>query len=223
MKKKLNILVAEDHEFFVDGITNHLKSFDFINNIYTARNGAEASLLINDYPIDFLITDVDMPVLNGIELSKRIKKEKSHIKIIIVTQYTDRRHIKPLLNAGVDAIVDKINAKQEIGKALKKALAGENFYTQSIQQVIVSIATGKKKDTQQGVILDLTAREQELLPFIAAGLSNKEIVKRLKKLPEKIVISEHTVEWHRKNLYLKFDAHNAAQLAKKARDFDLLD
>lgn len=223
MKHKLDILIAEDHDFFIDGIKTYLEKIPEINKIFTALNGKEALQVIENKNIDILISDIEMPEINGIELSRKLKQEKGQIKIIIVTQFCDKSHILPLFKIKTDAIINKIDAKNEIKEAIETVLKNRNYYSKNIQETINSILLGKKEKKRIGIIPHLTRREKQLLPYISEGLSNAEIAELLEKLLKKIILSPHTIEGHRKNLYIKFEAHNAAQLAKKTGDLGLLD
>ena len=222
MKNKINILIADDHHYFIDGIKNHLSSFENIGHIHTANNGNECLKIMENNQIDILISDIDMPKMHGIELSRKLKQEKPEIKIIIVTQFADREHILPLIKIKTDAILDKADAKNEIKNSISAILDNKNYYSPKIQELVNSIILRKKIKQKHGVIPHLTRREKEFLPYIAQGLSNKEITTKLQNLSQKIILSPHTIEGHRKNLYLKFEVRNAAQLAKKVNDFGII-
>ncbi len=224
MQNKPNILIAEDHDFFTDGIKNHLETMPETGKIFTAKNGRQSLEIIENNKIDILITDIQMPEINGIELCRKLKKEDSKIKIIVLTQFYDRKHVLPLLKIKIPSILGKVDAKTELNDAIAAVLDNKNYYSPIIQETIHSIIMGKKKIKQaDGVIQPLTRREKQLLPYVARGLSNQEIVNVLANLPDKIILSPYTIDGHRRNLYMKFNVHNAAKLAKEARDFGFLD
>jgi len=214
MKNKQNILVAEDHQFFIDGLTNHLNKFSDIN-IYTAKNGKQALEIIKNNKIDVLISDINMPEMNGIDLCENVKAKNPHIKIIIITEYADREHILPLLRIRVDAIINKIEAKEDILLAMEAIFNNKKYYSNRIEELRIAIIEGRRPKQESG-IPSLTNREKELLPYITEGQTNK-------KIAEQFYLSHYTIEGHRKNLYLKFDVHNAAELCTKAFKFGLLD
>ncbi|MBN2662567.1 MAG: response regulator transcription factor [Bacteroidales bacterium] len=222
MKNKLNILIADDHEFFVDGVEKHILNINFVGNVYKASSGTKALEIINTNKIDVLISDIAMPELNGIELTKKLRLLKKQIKIIIVTQFSDRQHILPLLKQNIDAIIDKAEAKNELERTFQAISLNIKYYSPIIQKTANSILLGSKVKKNTGVIPNLTRREKEFLPYISQGLSNKEVVELLERQPNKIILSPQTIESHRKNLYLKFDVHNSAQLLKKAIDFGFI-
>ncbi len=216
MKNKTNILIADDHPFLIDGISSHLQKEIEEVRIWTANNGEQALKIIEEEKIDVLISDIDMPKMNGIELSEKVKNNFPKIKIVILTQFTDRQHISPLIRIRVDAILDKVEAKNDIHSALIAISESNKYYSEKIQKLVIAIVSGERPQPVNGVVPQLTRREKEFLPYIAQGQTNKEIA-------ERFYLSHHTIDGHRKNLYLKFTVHNVAQLATKARNFGFID
>lgn len=222
MKRKINILVAEDHGFFIDGLTSYLKNLEDTDIIHTASNGLECLKILENNPIDLLISDIDMPLMNGIELCQKIRLKHPDFKIIIVTQFSGREYIKPLIAARVNAILDKIDAKNDLEDAISFVFKNRRFYSSKILDIIDAIAEGKKTK-KNTLIPHQTKREKEFLPYFCQGMSNIAITELLQNLPQKVILSPHTIEGHRKNLYMKFGVSNAAQLAKKAYDYGLIE
>ena len=222
-QKNIKILIVDDDPMFLDGIREYFRKRCLTKNFEITNNSLEAKNLAIKDDFDIIITDIKMYPLNGIELSDQIKMYKPEQKLIVLTQFTDKEHIFPLFKLGVNAIIDKISAKQDILKALKKVLDGQKFYSKKIQEQIEQYLKSKRKiRTNSDDLPKLTRREEFLLPYIARGLSNKEIAKILQNLPEKIFLSEYTIETHRRNLYLKFNVKNASQLTYKAQLYGLL-
>src|SRR5215210_6578858 len=196
----INLLIADDHRLITDGISKIIESEKTIGEIYTANNGREAvdKALIND--IDCVIIDVNMPVLNGLEATKLIKKEKPFIKIIVVSMLCDASIVNKMLKAGADAFINKDTGKDELLKAIDKVMHNEkyispeisnNLFTHLADQNVINTETEKH----------LTTREIEIIRYIAEGLTNIEIA-------TKLFLSTVTVDTHRKNMLNKLKLKN---------------
>lgn len=143
-------------------------------------------------------------MLGGIDLCLKIRNEFPEIYIIALSTFNQRSYIAQMMQNGASGYLLKSATKEEIEEAITTVLQGKLFFN------ISSIATPNEKDTPL-----LTRREKEILLLIADGLTNNEIGK-------KIFLSPHTVDSHRKNLFIKFDVNNVALLVKKASQAGLL-
>jgi DNA-binding NarL/FixJ family response regulator len=206
-------LIVDDHDFILHGVESLLKQH-FPKCIVHKAKSAEEALLVLNQQTDLLISDVSLPGKSGIELAELARLQFPELKIISLTQHTELWVIKQLLNARVDAIVLKENEQIEILKAIETVTKNENYYTHSVQQIIINSLT-KKSIPKTTLILNLTLREKEILELIAKGKTTLEIA-------EQLFLSPKTVEVHRKNLFLKFDVKNAVSLVKKAIDIELI-
>jgi len=210
----INLLIADDHQLIIDGLIKILENEKIIGEIHSANNGHEAldkALTLN---IDCVIMDVNMPVLNGLEATKLIKKEKPEIKIIVVSMFCDAAIVNKMLKAGADAFINKDTGKSELLKAIDKVIHDEKYISPEISLNLfthlkdrnVTNAESEKK---------LTAREIEIIRYIAEGLTNTEIA-------DKLFLSTVTVENHRKNMLAKLHLKNTAALVKYAAEHKLL-
>ncbi len=216
MTQKLNILLADDHDYFLDGLQADIKKIPNVNKIFRANTGIEVLEIVKKHEIDILISDIQMPKLNGIETVASIKKSNKQVKFIFLTSYYDIQHIKPLFKLGVNVILDKENVKNDIFKAINAVIEGENYYTKLIQKTINDILKGKQKNNIKTGVPMLTKRERELLKYFTQGFTNKEIAKKL-------MLSPATVDTHRANIYFKFDVHNSTKLIVKALQYGLIE
>src|SRR5215471_20114 len=123
----INILIADDHQLIIDGLTNILANEKIISNIYSANNGREAADKALAENIDCVIMDINMPVLNGMEATKLIKKEKPYIKVIVVSMQCDAAIVNRMLKAGADAFINKDTGKSELLKAIEKVMQNEKY------------------------------------------------------------------------------------------------
>lgn len=213
----MNLILADDHDYFLDGLEMHLLTCPEIENIYRAANGAEILDLLAKKQADSLLTDIRMPVMDGIATVQEIGQQHRDIAIGVITEYYDVGHIKPLWQAGVSIILDKRFIKYNIPKALKVLQVKGTFYSELIMPVIQEIERSlSKTEGLQIPTPQLTKKEKQILPYLAKGLSNNEIARIIER-------SSNTIDTHRSNIYSKFSnaykekINNAAKLAQKAR------
>lgn len=210
----VNILIADDHQLIIDGLSTILTNEKTVGKIYSANNGKEAVDIALQNDIDCVIVDINMPVLNGLEATKVIKKEKPGIKIIVLSMQSDASIVNKMLKAGADAFVNKDTGKEELLRAIEKVMADGKYISPEIANNLFSHLSEKKIiDAEPGK--RLTPRELEIVRYIAEGFTNNEIAKRL-------FLSISTVDTHRKNILSKLQLKNTASLVKYAADNNLL-
>ena len=210
----LNLLIADDHQLIIDGLSTILGNEKRIGTIYTANNGKAALDMVQLHDIDCVIMDINMPVLNGLEATKAIKKEKPHIKVIVVSMLCDAPIVNKMLKAGADAFINKDTGKSELLKAIEKVMSGEKYISPEISLDLFTHLSDRNL-SQSVNERQLTPRELEIIRHIAAGLTNIEIATTL-------FLSPATVDTHRKNMLAKLHLKNTAALVKWAADHHLL-
>jgi DNA-binding NarL/FixJ family response regulator len=210
----INLLIADDHQLIIDGLSKILETKKMISTIYTANNGKEAVDKSFAHDIDCVIMDINMPVMNGLEATKLIKKEKPHIKIIVVSMLCDASIVNKMLKAGADAFINKDIGQDELLKAIEKVMNDEKYISPDISlKLFTHLNDRDVTDTENEK--HLTPREIEIIRHIAAGLTNTEIA-------AKLFLSTVTVDTHRKNMLAKLQLKNTATLVKYAADHKLL-
>ncbi|SRR6266498_4129515 len=210
----INLLIADDHQLITDGLSQILKSEKTIGEIHTANNGKEAVDKVFTHDIDCVIVDINMPVLNGWEATKLIKKEKPDIKVIVVSMFCDASIVNKMLKAGADAFINKDTGKSELLKAIDKVMQGEKYISAEISTNLFTHLTDRNVNTPEHEKY-LTEREIEIIRYIADGLTNQEIA-------AKLFLSTVTVDTHRKNMLAKLHLKNTATLVKYAANHKLL-
>src|SRR4051794_8614825 len=150
--------------------------------------------------------DINMPVLNGLEATKLIKKEKPDVKVIVVSMLSDASIVNKMLKAGADAFINKDTGKDELLKAIDKVMRDEKYISPEISNNLFTHLNGRNNSTCEQD-KHLTAREIEIIRFIADGLTNHEIA-------DKLFLSTVTVDTHRKNMLAKLNLKNTASLVK---------
>ena len=210
----IHLLIADDHQLIIDGLTKILETENTIGEIYSANNGREAVDKVSTHNIDCVIMDINMPVLNGLEATKLIKKEKPEIKIIVVSMFCDAAIVNKMLKAGADAFINKDTGKNELLRAIDKVMHGEKYISPEISTNLFTHLSDRNVSGTENE-KHLTTREIEIIRYIADGLTNNEIA-------DKLFLSTGTVDTHRKNMLAKLHLKNSAALVKYAAEHKLL-
>ena len=206
--KKINIFLVDDHALFREGLRFLLKKMDFVDQILDAKNGAEFLEKIVDVKDCIVLMDIEMPVMNGIEATRRALELDANLKILALSMYSEESYLSSMIEAGASGFLLKNSSFKEVKNALIDVMEGKNYYSQDIIQSILEIMThkinnpGKDRD-------DITQREKDILYYICKGFSNAEIA-------QKLGISKRTVDKHRENLLQKTESRNTANLVTYA-------
>jgi DNA-binding NarL/FixJ family response regulator len=211
---KHKILIADDHAMIREGIKILLKNKKEYEIIGEAVNGLDAVEKYKNLNPDLVILDISMPELSGMEAAKEILNIDPAALMIILSMYDDEDYIRLCLEIGVKSYVVKSESSEELVDAVKNVLAGESYYSNRVQQVIVKNYTSSAKKKKKEYLVKLTSRELEVVKLISEGLTSQEIAKKL-------FISARTVETHRSNLLSKADAKNSMELLRKLSDLNI--
>jgi len=207
------LLIADDHQLITDGISKLLEGERIIAEIFVAHNGKEAMDMALNNPIDCILMDIHMPMLNGLEATKGIRQKKPDLKIIALSMESDTSIVSKILKAGADGFIHKDTGKQELVDAIQKVMNGEKYISQNISfQLFTQLSDNHNTTAEEKKI---TPREKEIIKYISDGYTNQEIAKKL-------FLSVATVDTHRKNILTKLQLKNTAALVKYAADHHLL-
>lgn len=207
----IKILIADDHKIVLDGLTSILGDIDGFDVVGSVENGKDAvDFVATKEKPDVLLMDIDMPVMNGINAAREIKKNFEGVRILTLSMHNEKGMIQTLMDAGADGYILKNSSKEELEKGIRTVYAGQTFFSTNVTMSLLNQSTEitKQADLPQEV-QELTERELEILKLVAEGYSNKEIGERL-------FISHRTVDTHRTNLMKKMDVHNVAGLIRIA-------
>ncbi len=199
----IKVLLADDHQMFIDGVKALLKSDSDIEVVGEALNGEKVMLLLEDIEVDIAILDFRMPKLNGLETALQIKQRFPQTKILILTMHQEKEYILKLIEAGVGGYVLKHKSSEELLMAIHNVYKGFSHFALEILNV-AAIAKNEKK-----IEAEFTPREKEVLCLIAEGFSTKDI-------SQKLFIAEPTVNTHRRNLLQKLEVPNTQHLVRYA-------
>ena len=215
---KIKILLADDHQMFLDGLCALLSQIDYVEIIATVNNGAQLLEKLKTINGDLVIVDLHMPVTDGLEATRMIRELYPSVKVLGLTMDNDLEAIQAMLEAGASGYILKNTGKAELELAILQVMKGENYLSQSISaQLAQSLFRNKKAVAEEISELDmLTEREIEILKMVALENSNVEIA-------EKLYISPKTVETHRKNLMKKIGVRNSLGIYKFALKHKLID
>jgi DNA-binding NarL/FixJ family response regulator len=215
---KKKIFVADDHQLFIDGM--RLIFAQHPHYEITGYGGTGHSIIdfIRQQPVDIVITDINMPGMNGIEATEQIKIMYPGIKVITVSMVNDYASVHKMLQSGADGYVLKNAGVEELFKALEFAEAGEVYINKEISDILLKgfrfNQTAEAKRIK-AVKEDLTQREKEILTFIVKGYSNQQIA-------DQLYISIPTVKTHRSNILAKCEVKNTASLVRFVMENNLL-
>lgn len=213
MKEKIYVHVADDHKILIEGIIAVINTDKDIEIEGYSLTGKEVIDWSKEKTADILILDINMPVFDGIDVLKFFQTNKIDQKVIILSSYDDVNLVKQMLNLGAKGFLSKNSAGEHIVKAIKAVAAGEQYFSDDIQNNLFKLYTGQKvaegERPESTIAHSLTERELEVLRLIAKENSTSEISGILN-------ISTNTVETYRKSLLKKTKVKNAVGLAMYA-------
>ncbi len=213
----ITIFLADDHTIVRQGLAKLLEAEPDLRVIGEAQNGREAVKKVQGLKPDLVIMDIAMPLLNGIEATRQIKKFSPQTKIIILSMHSHDRYISELISIGASGYLLKDSTGGEIVKAISAAMKGDVYLSPSIsRRVIEDYLTLKKKSSREDLYTILSNREREVFQMIAEGHTTKEISGIL-------FISPSTVKTHRSNIMEKLQINNISQLIQFAIRLGIVD
>ncbi|MBE2973167.1 response regulator [Priestia megaterium] len=202
---KIKILIADDHHVVRKGLVFFLQTQPDLEIVGEASNGEEALKLATSLQPHIVLMDLSMPVLDGIEATKELKKQAPHIQVMILTSFSDQDHVIPALEAGASGYQLKESDPDELVAAIRKLMNGENQLHPKVTTHLLTRLT-KSSEKKVNFIDHLTKREKDVLKEIAKGKSNKEIGASLH-------ITEKTVKTHVSNILSKLGVQDRTQAA----------
>ena len=208
--KKIRVLIVDDHALVRAGIHSLLALVENIEVIGEASDGKEALSKIERLKPDVVLMDLAMPIMGGLEATRRLRRDFPGIKVLALTQYDDSEYVIPVIEAGASGFVTKMSAFSELAAAIEATYKGESYLSSTAATALVE--EYQQKTTQDGEhdpYQQLTDREREVLKLVAEGHTSREIA-------EIFVVSPKTVEWHKNSLMKKLGIHSRIDLIKYA-------
>jgi DNA-binding NarL/FixJ family response regulator len=203
---RLRILLADDHTIVRQGLRKVIEERPEWEVVAEAGDGREAVRQAEEHKPDIAIVDVAMPLLNGIETARQIKRKAPDTRIIVLTMHADEAYVTQMLQAGASGYLLKDSADVDLIQAVAEVSRGRSFFSPAIARVMLDDYV--RQLAEKGVTdryESLSEREREIFQLIAEGRTNKEIAALLH-------VSPSTVETHRAHIMEKLDLHSAAEI-----------
>lgn len=203
---KARILLGDDHALILDGLRTALQNHYEITGL--AKDGRALVQAAEQLKPDLVILDISMPLLNGFEAAKQIKKNLPHTKLIFLSQHLNPAYLKQALRLGASGYVLKAGATEELQQAIQAVLRGKTYITPAFGEEVIARLwnrEGELSEESEG----LTERQREILQLIVEGRGNKEIADILH-------LSVKTIEFHRARIMVKLGVKTVAELTKVA-------
>jgi DNA-binding NarL/FixJ family response regulator len=205
-------MIVDDHPIVVEGLTSLLGRIAHVELVAVASNGEEAVARAAESAPDLIIMDLRMPVMNGVDATRRILEDRPGVAVLVLTMYDDDELLDAALKAGARGYLLKGASQADIERAMEAVGGGEVVFGPGVaDQVLARLKTG-----WAGVdpFPELTAREKEVLELLAQGLGNQQLARRL-------FISPKTVRNHVANILAKIGVPDRAQAIARAREIGL--
>lgn len=215
VKPDVRVIIADDHAIFRDGLKHALSSEENIKMVGEAADGKELVQLVVDHSPDVILTDIRMPVMDGISATKKILEICPEVSIIGLSMFDDEGHIVDMLEAGARGYLLKNADKIEIIEAINTVFQGELYYCKHTSFTLAKmISSSKFNPHKKREKFEFSERELEIIHLICEQLTNKEIA-------EKLYLSTRTVEGHRLKIQEKMHAKNTAGIVITAMKLGL--
>jgi len=216
---KKTVLVVDDHPLFREGVKSLIAHHRHFEVVGEAGNGHEGLDKARELRPDLVVMDLSLPDQSGIEVTRKIRSLLTNTRVTILSIHSKIEHITEAFRAGATGYVVKESVSERLLECLEALSRGEYFVDSSLSHKVAENLM--KLDQREAKITDegygtLTPREQQVMRFLAEGLSTKEI-------SEKLFISPKTVENHRANIMSKLDTHSTMELVRYAARLGLID
>lgn len=202
--KKVKIILADDHQMFIDGMRIFLEKHDNVEIIGEAKNGNGVIEILEKESVDVVVLDINMPEMDGLEATKFIRKNYNNTKVLILSMFDNKETIIKLMRYGASGYILKNKTQNELYSALLNISQGRTHFGLEIMEQAVAVSNIDEVEE-----VTLTDREIEVLQKVAEGASSKEAAQALG-------ISETTINTHRRNIMAKLELPSATHLVRYA-------
>ncbi|MBP8067303.1 MAG: response regulator transcription factor [Pedobacter sp.] len=209
LNRKINLFIVDDHQLVVDGLRALLDNEAQYSIVGWSNRPKEVIDRLENLAVDVLLTDINMPDMTGVELTRNVKKKFPKIKVLALSMFGERQVIKEMIDAGISGYILKNTGKQELLAALNKLSNGQHFFGEEVTRELMKSFTSDEEGSH------LTNREIEIIRLIENEYNNK-------KIADLLFISERTVETHRKNIFRKTGTQSIVGLLKYAYEHRII-
>ena len=208
---KIRLLLADDHPLIREGFRSLLNKNERFEIVGIAENGKELIELAGKELPDIILSDISMPVMNGMDAIEQIRNLYPSIKSVVLTMHEEREYVINALRIGVQGYIIKNVERFDLEKAIITIFEGGKYFS----PIVTNILAESVARPEPPAISELTPREKEVLELVAQGHSTKQIA-------DKLGIGTRTVESHRVNMLKKMKVNNTAELVRKAIEMKIL-
>lgn len=214
----ITILLADDHAIVRQGLAKVLENVANLKVVGEAKDGREAVNKACQLKPNIVLMDISMPILNGIEATRQIKKMCPQTKVIILSMHSHDRYIGELLKNGASGYLVKDSTGSDIISAIDAAMKGNVFLSPSISRLVVEnfVSSKKKQSSREELYANLSNREREVFQMIAEGRSTKDIA-------DILFVSISTIKTHRAHIMEKLRIDNISQLVQFAIELGIVE
>lgn len=209
--RKIKILLADDHPLIRAGFKSLLGMNEQFEIVGEAENGKQLIEMADSTHPDIILTDIRMPVINGMDALETLTKKYPDIGFIVLTMHEEPEYILNTLKLGASGYLLKNIDRSELERAILTVFEGGKYFS----PVVTNILAESYSKPEPAGLAEVTVREKEVLELVAGGNSTKQIA-------DKLGISIRTVESHRINMLKKLKVNNTAELIKKAIELKIL-
>lgn len=207
----IRVMIADDHNMFVEGVESILYGIDNIQVVAKCYTGPEVFEKLATTPADVILLDINLPGMNGIEVSQKLNKDYPDVKVLALSMHNEESFVTEILKYGAQGYILKNTGKKELIHAIETIHNGQSYFseevTETIMKSLVNQRTGNKKSAV--VAPKISRREKDVLELIVKEHTTQEIA-------DTLFISLKTVESHRRSLLTKLGVRNTAGLVRVA-------
>lgn len=207
----VKILIVDDHPMVREGLRLRISAYPDLEICGEAESEEDALSLVKSANPHLVIIDISLKSGHGIELIKRIKSIRPHMKMLVVSGFQESLYAERALRAGAQGYLNKQESGEKVIEAIRTILQGERFVSEALTQRLVAQALGNRSELSSPMEL-LTDRELEIFRMIGNGQTSGAIA-------EELMLSSHTVDTHRENIKRKLGLKNAPELSRQAVQF----
>ncbi|WP_327292988.1 response regulator transcription factor [Streptomyces sp. NBC_01198] len=207
--RRLKVVVADDQAAVREPLAAVLGMSEDIEVVAAVADGTEVLAAVAAGPVDVVLMDLRMPVMDGTEATRRLTEDHPEVAVVVLTTFADDDSILAALSAGARGYLTKNAGRQDIARAIRAAAAGQSVLDREVQDRLLATVRTKTPVPAQPLPRDITPREREVLTLIGQGLPNRAIA-------EKLFVSEATVKTHINNLFAKADIKDRADAVRRA-------
>ncbi|MBT1701154.1 response regulator transcription factor [Fulvivirgaceae bacterium PWU4] len=207
------IILADDHQLFIEGVRTVLTEIPEVEITATVNNGSDLMEKFRSTTVDLVLLDLNMPKIDGLKCLQEIKKERPHVKVLVLTNYNQPELMEEVKQLKADGFMVKNSTATELRQAVERILAGEKLFSELQKPGVLDESSYFFDDFLKK--FKLTRREVDIIRLVCREFSSKQIAAELH-------LSEFTVNTHRKNIQRKLNVKNVAGLVAFAKEHQLV-